>query len=224
MRSPHSEAGSTFVNHPFGERANRHIRGGSPTSEKPRTWPLVPQRIFAVMFQFGSQTQPEASLSSWLLIFPPACGIPRLLCETYLRRSRSLRRDNVQSELGKVANWNEDTWATKRGTRTGDACTPAQPSPIIGWLARVKCPRSETRASIPLDVIRRPRDTRSGNGRRRGRRLSRGTRRYKPPDHMVKLRSQSLLTINRPKPWLPNNYAILPPHMREVSLVVWVSF
>jgi hypothetical protein len=43
---------------------------------------------------------------------------------------------------------------------------PAQPSPTIaqclnggyGWL-RVKCHRRETEASIPLDSVRRPRDT-----------------------------------------------------------------
>src|SRR3979411_1218401 len=43
---------------------------------------------------------------------------------------------------------------------------PAQPSPTIGqclnggygWL-EVKCHRCETQASIPLDAIRRPRDT-----------------------------------------------------------------
>jgi hypothetical protein len=43
---------------------------------------------------------------------------------------------------------------------------PAQPSPTIGqclnggygWL-EVKCHRCETKASIPLDAVRRPRDT-----------------------------------------------------------------
>jgi hypothetical protein len=43
---------------------------------------------------------------------------------------------------------------------------PAQPSPTIaqclnggyGWL-QVKCHRCETNASIPLDAVRRPRDT-----------------------------------------------------------------
>jgi hypothetical protein len=49
---------------------------------------------------------------------------------------------------------------------------PAQPSPTIaqclnggyGWL-EVQCHRCQTRASVPLDAIRRPRDTRSGNWR-----------------------------------------------------------
>jgi hypothetical protein len=48
------------------------------------------------------------------------------------------------------------------GTRAG----PAQPSPTIaqclnggyGWL-QVKCRRCETEASIPLEHVRRPRDT-----------------------------------------------------------------
>jgi hypothetical protein len=44
---------------------------------------------------------------------------------------------------------------------------PAQPSPTIGqclngglgWLEEVECNRCKTRASLPLDAIRRPRDT-----------------------------------------------------------------
>lgn len=51
---------------------------------------------------------------------------------------------------------------------------PAQPSPTIaqclnggyGFL-EVKCHRCETKASIPLDAIRRPRSTPSGSWRRR---------------------------------------------------------
>ena len=47
---------------------------------------------------------------------------------------------------------------------------PAQPSPTIaqclnggyGWL-EVMCKRCQTRASLPLDAIRRPRERRSGN-------------------------------------------------------------
>jgi hypothetical protein len=50
---------------------------------------------------------------------------------------------------------------------------PAQPSPTIAqciggglcWL-EVECNRCKTRASLPLDAIRRPRDTPSGNWKR----------------------------------------------------------
>jgi hypothetical protein len=51
---------------------------------------------------------------------------------------------------------------------------PAQPSPTIGqclngglpWL-EVECNRCNTRASLPLDAIRRPRDTPLWNWKRR---------------------------------------------------------
>jgi hypothetical protein len=57
---------------------------------------------------------------------------------------------------------------------------PAQPSPTIaqclngglGWL-EVECNRCKIRASLPLDAIRRPRDTPSGS--------------LKPPVRMIKL-------------------------------------
>jgi hypothetical protein len=71
---------------------------------------------------------------------------------------------------------------------------PAQPSPTIGqclnggysWM-EIECNRCKTRTSIPLDAIRRPRDTpiRKLEGSFRCR--SCGTRRYKPPVHMIKL-------------------------------------
>ena len=70
---------------------------------------------------------------------------------------------------------------------------PAQPSPTIaqclnggyGWL-EVMCKRCETRASIPLDAVRRPRDTPIWQlevPRAR-------TPRYSPPVHMIKLTKQ----------------------------------
>jgi hypothetical protein len=51
---------------------------------------------------------------------------------------------------------------------------PAQPSPTIaqclnggyGWL-EIECNRCKTRASLPLDAIRRPRERRSGSSRPR---------------------------------------------------------
>jgi hypothetical protein len=71
---------------------------------------------------------------------------------------------------------------------------PAQPSPTIGqclnggygWM-EVKCHRCEASASIPLDAIRRPRDTPIWKLEGSFRCRSCGTRRYKPPVHLIKL-------------------------------------
>jgi hypothetical protein len=71
---------------------------------------------------------------------------------------------------------------------------PAQPSPTIaqclnggyGWM-EIECNRCKTRASIPLDAIRRPRDTPIWKLEGSFRCRSCGTRRYKPPVHMIKL-------------------------------------
>jgi len=71
---------------------------------------------------------------------------------------------------------------------------PAQPSPTIaqclnggyGWM-EIECNRCKTRASIPLEAIRRPRDTPIWKLEGSFRCRSCGTRRYKPPVHMIKL-------------------------------------
>jgi ribosomal protein L40E len=71
---------------------------------------------------------------------------------------------------------------------------PAQPSPTIGqclnggygWL-EVKCRRCETSASIPLDAVRRSRDTPIWKLESALRCRSCGTKRYRPPVHMIKL-------------------------------------
>ena len=51
----------------------------------------------------------------------------------------------------------------------------------------VKCHRCETSANIPLDAIRRPRDTPIWKLEGSFRCRSCGTRRYKPPVHIIKL-------------------------------------
>jgi hypothetical protein len=86
---------------------------------------------------------------------------------------------------------------------------PAQPSPTIaqclnggyGWL-EVKCHRCETSASIPLDAIRRSRDTPIWKLEAAFRCRSCGTRRYKPPVHMVKLTERREIT---PYKWVHPN-------------------
>src|SRR5438132_9549507 len=65
---------------------------------------------------------------------------------------------------------------------------PAQPSPTIaqclnggyGWL-EVQCQRCKTKISIPLDAVKRPRDTPIWKLESAFRCRSCGTKRYKPP-------------------------------------------
>jgi len=71
---------------------------------------------------------------------------------------------------------------------------PAQPSPTIaqclnggyGWL-QVKCRRCETEASIPLQHVRRPRDTPIWKLEAALKCRSCRTPRYSPPVHMIRL-------------------------------------
>jgi len=71
---------------------------------------------------------------------------------------------------------------------------PAQPSPTIaqclnggyGWL-QVKCHRCETEASIPLQHLRRPRDTPIWKLEAALKCRSCRTPRYSPPVHMIRL-------------------------------------
>jgi hypothetical protein len=71
---------------------------------------------------------------------------------------------------------------------------PAQPSPTIGqclngglcWL-EVECRRCKTRASLPLDAIRRPRDTPIWKLEAALKCRSCRNGRYAPPVHMIKL-------------------------------------
>jgi hypothetical protein len=75
------------------------------------------------------------------------------------------------------------------------------PSPTIGqclnggygWL-EIECCRSKTKASMPLDAIRRPRDTPIWKLEPSFRCRSCGTRRYKPPVRMIKLTEQREIT------------------------------
>jgi hypothetical protein len=81
---------------------------------------------------------------------------------------------------------------------------PAQPSPTIGqrlnggygWL-QVKCHRCETEASLPLDAIRRPRDTPIWKLEAALKCRSCRKGRYAPPVHMIKLTEQRQTTLSR---------------------------
>src|SRR6478736_743933 len=78
---------------------------------------------------------------------------------------------------------------------------PAQPSPTIGqclngglgWL-EVECVRCKTRASLPLDAIRRPRDTPIWKLEASLKCRSCRKGRYAPPVHMIKLTAASEIT------------------------------
>jgi hypothetical protein len=78
---------------------------------------------------------------------------------------------------------------------------PAQPSPTIGqclnggygWM-EIECNRCKTCANIPLDAIRRPRDTSIWKLEGSFRCRSCGTRRYKLPVHMIKLTQEREIT------------------------------
>jgi hypothetical protein len=78
---------------------------------------------------------------------------------------------------------------------------PAQPSPTIaqclcgyGWLD-VKCHRCETKASIPLEAITRPRNTpiRKLEASLKCRSCRKG--KYAPPVHMIRLTEQREITL-----------------------------
>lgn len=83
---------------------------------------------------------------------------------------------------------------------------PAQPSPTIaqclngglGWL-EVECNRCKTRASLPLDAIRRPRDTPLWKLEASLKCRSCRKGRYAPPVHMIKLTETREIT---PYPWV----------------------
>jgi hypothetical protein len=74
---------------------------------------------------------------------------------------------------------------------------PAQPSPTIaqclnggyGWL-QVKCRRCETEASIPLEQVRRPRDTPIWKLEASLKCRSCKKGRYAPPVHMIRLTTE----------------------------------
>jgi Fe-S-cluster-containing hydrogenase component 2 len=78
---------------------------------------------------------------------------------------------------------------------------PAQPSPTIGQCLNggygyleVKCHRCETRASLPLNAIRRPRDTPIWKLEAALKCRSCRKGRYAPPVHMIKLTERHEIT------------------------------
>jgi hypothetical protein len=103
---------------------------------------------------------------------------------------------------------------------------PAQPSPTLaqclnggyGWL-EVMCKRCEIRASLPLDAIRRPRDTPIWKLESAFRCRSCGTLRYRAPVHMIRLTKEQMIA---PTPLLAEilqrDLDALVVHALELSL------
>jgi hypothetical protein len=104
--------------------------------------------------------------------------------------------------------------AAKKAVREADRATaelwsiqmeayggPSQPSPRIGQCLNggygyleVKCHRCETRASLPLNAIRRPRDTPIWKLEAALKCRSCRKGRYAPPVHMIKLTERQEIT------------------------------
>jgi hypothetical protein len=99
-------------------------------------------------------------------------------------------REEATKAVGAADRAEAEAWSIRMEGYGG----PAQPSPTIeqclngglGWL-QVKCHRCETEASIPLDCVRRPRDTPIWKleASLKCRNCRKG--RYAPPVHMIRL-------------------------------------
>ena len=108
--------------------------------------------------------------------------------------SAKIRAEAARKEAGKASRAADRAEAEAWSVRMEGYGGPAQPSPTIGqclnggygWL-EIECCRCKTRASMPLNAIRRPRDTPIWKLEPSFRCRSCGTRRYKPPVRMIKL-------------------------------------
>jgi hypothetical protein len=111
-------------------------------------------------------------------------------------RARNAREAAVQA-LREADRAEAEAWSIRMEGNGG----PAQPSPTIGqclngglgWL-EVECNRCKTRASLPLDAIRRPRDTPLWKLEASLKCRSCWKGRYAPPVHMIKLTQRQEIT------------------------------
>jgi hypothetical protein len=111
-------------------------------------------------------------------------------------RARNAREAAVQA-LREADRAEAEAWSIRMEGNGG----PAQPSPTIGqclngglgWL-EVECNRCKTRASLPLDAIRRPRDTPLWKLEASLKCRSCWKGRYAPPVHMIKLTERQEIT------------------------------
>ncbi len=106
-------------------------------------------------------------------------------------------REAADKALREADRADADAWSIRMEGYGG----PAQPSPTIaqclngglGWL-EVECNRCKTRASLPLDAIRRPRDTPLWKLEASLKCRSCRKGRYAPPVHMIKLTERREMT------------------------------
>src|SRR6201999_3480284 len=106
-------------------------------------------------------------------------------------------RERAQEAVREADRAEAEAWSIRMEGYGG----PAQPSPTIdqclngglGWLED-KCNRCETKASIPLDAIRRPRDTPIWKLEASLKCRSCRNGRHAPPVHMVRLTEQQSVT------------------------------
>jgi hypothetical protein len=116
-------------------------------------------------------------------------------------RAEGARQDAIKA-LREADRAEAEAWSIRMEGYGG----PAQPSPSIaqcingglGWL-EVECNRCNTRASLPLADIRRPRDTPIWKLEAALKCRSCRKGRYAPPVHMIKLTERREIT---PYPWV----------------------
>jgi hypothetical protein len=116
-------------------------------------------------------------------------------------RGAKIRAEGAREDAVKAVRAADHAEAEAWSIRMEGYGGPAQPSPTIGqclnggygWM-EIECNRCKTRASIPLDAIRRPRDTPIWKLEGSFRCRSCGTRPYSPPVHMIKLTEEREIT------------------------------
>src|SRR3984957_4232779 len=109
-------------------------------------------------------------------------------------RGAKIRAEGARKEAVKAVRAADRAEAEAWSIRMEGYGGPAQPSPTIGqclnggltWL-QVKCRRCQTDASVPLDCVRRPRDTPIWKLEAVLKCRSCRTPRYSPPVHMIRL-------------------------------------
>jgi hypothetical protein len=111
-------------------------------------------------------------------------------------------RERAQEAVRAADRAQAEAWSIRMEAYGG----PAQPSPTIaqclngglGWL-EVECNRCKTRASLPLDAIRRPRSTPIWKLEASLKCRSCRKGRYAPPVHMIRLTETQEIA---PYPWV----------------------
>ena len=130
-----------------------------------------------------------ASTKSRQLIWGGRIKLAKMQAEDARKRAVEAAREADRAEA--------EAWSVRMEGYGG----PAQPSPTIrqclngglGWL-EVECNRCNMRASLPLDAIRRPRDTPLWKLEPSLKCRSCRKGRYAPPVHMIRLTAEREIT------------------------------